>query len=87
MNIVTFFVEGHFLLLLEYSMKRLTLTGSCVTEVLRCCCLLILLLIQLGEGQEPTNLPSNGKNMNINKITTDIIRCPTVSTNYGQRDS
>ena len=65
MNIVTFFVEGHFLLLLEYSMKRLTLTGSCVTEVLRCCYLLIMILIQLGEGQAPTNLPSNSKNMSL----------------------
>ena len=63
------FVEGHFLLLLEYSMKRLTLTGSCVTEVLRCCCLLIMLLIQLGEGMPgqgpdpPSDLPSKGKSM------------------------
>ena len=47
-------------------MKRLTLTGSCVTEVLRCCCLLIMLLIQLGEGQEPSDLPSNGRNMSLN---------------------
>ena len=68
MNIVTFFVEGHFLLLLECSMKRLTLTGSCVTEVLRCCCLFIMLLIQLGEGADGPpkgpSLPSNGKSMN-----------------------
>ena len=43
-------------------MKRLTMTGSCATEVLRCCCLLILLLIQLGEPQGPP-LPSDGKSM------------------------
>ena len=51
-------------------MKRLTLTGSCGTEVLRCCCLLIMLLIQLGEGmpgpEPPSNLlPSNGKRIEV----------------------
>ena len=38
-------------------MKRLTVTCS----VLRYSYLLILLLVQQGEGQAPSNLPSNGK--------------------------
>ena len=50
--------KGIFCLVILYKMKRLTVTCC----VLRFSYLLILLLVQLGEGQEPSNiLPSNGK--------------------------